>query len=309
MGSPKAGLVLGPFQSAEFFLNFGEGLQSSDARATVITLDPHNGTQFGDSGLIQQVPLLIKTRGAETGVRSRGLIEGLDTTFTVFWQDFDSENLFEGDSGSTVNGRPSRRWGFEWTTAYSPNPWLHFDAEITASRARFRGNDFVQQATYLSILQTGINDQLFPLTLPGAAPGNYLINAPTVVATGGVEIGGKTGWYGGLHYRYFGSRPLTEDGQIKSLAAGTLNARVGHRFDNGWRIQADAFNITNNRGDAIAYGYGSFAKSDFLFFPTYAGGGAGIQDRHFKPIDPPAVRVTLSGPLSVLDAPAILRSY
>ena len=91
-----------------------------------------------------------------------------------------------------------------------------------------------------------------------------------------------------MRYRYFGSRPLTEDGHIKSIAAGTLNARIGYRFDNGWKIQLDGFNITNNRGDAIAYGYGSFARSDFLFF-AHPGETVGIMDRHFKSVESASV--------------------
>jgi hypothetical protein len=308
MGSPKAGLVLGPFNNTEFFLNVGEGLQSSDARGTVINLNPLDATPFSDSGVIQRVPLLVKTRGAEVGVRTKAILEGLDTSLSLWWQDFDSENLFEGDSGTTVFGRPSRRYGFELTNRYSPYSWAHFDGVVAATHARFRGSDLVQQASYLNILAAGVDDPLFPLTLRGNAPGNYLINAPVIIATGGVELGEKTGWFGALRYRYFGSRPLTEDGQIRSIAAGTLNARLGYRFDNGWKVQLDGFNITNNRGDAVAYGYGSFMRTDFLFFPAYPGGSVGIMDRHFKPVDPPAIRLTLSGPL-VWEAPIIAAKY
>ncbi len=308
MGSPKAGLVLGPFDNTEFFLNFGEGLQSSDARGTVASLNPANGSRFTDSGLILPVPLLVKTRGAEVGVRSKAIIDGLDQTLSLWWQDFDAENLFEGDSGTTVFGRPSRRYGFELTNKYTPTSWALFEGDVSATHARFRGSDLVQAASYQSILTTGVNDPLFPLNVPGNSPGNYLINAPTVVATGTVEIGEATGWFGALKYRYFGPRPLTEDGQIRSIGAGTLNARAGYRFESGWKFQVDAFNITNNRGDAISYGYGSFARSDFLFFPGYPGGSVGIMDRHFKPLDPPSVRVTLSGPLAVLES-ALLRPF
>jgi hypothetical protein len=303
MGSPKAGLVLGPFNNTEFFLNFGEGLQSSDARGTVQTFDIRGGTALGESGLILPVPLLVKTRGAEIGVRTKALLEGLDTSLSLWWQDFDSENLFAGDEGTTVFGRPSRRYGFELTNRYSPYSWAHFDGEVSATHARFRGSDLVQQAVYLKTF----SDPLFPASAPGNAPGNYLTNAPTVVATGGFELGEKTGYFGALRYRYFGSRPLTEDGQIKSVAAATLNARIGYRFDNGWKIQLDGFNILNNRGDAIAYGYGSIAKSDFLFF-AHPGETVGVMDRHFKPVDPPAVRLTISGPL-VWEAPTIAATY
>ncbi len=301
MFSPKAGLVVGPFNDTEYFLNFGEGLQSSDARGTVAFLNPADATPFNDTGMIRPVPLLVKTRGAETGVRSKAFIDGLDQTLSLWWQDFDSENLFEGDTGTTVFGRPSRRFGFELTNKYSPTSWAHFEGDVSATHARFRGSDAVQQAVFRQILATGFDDPLFPLNVRGNAPGNYLINAPTVVATATVEIGEKTGWFGALKYRYFGPRPLTEDGQIQSIGAGTLNARLGYRFDNGWKFQLDAFNITNNRGDAVSYGYGSFARSDFLFFPRYPGGSVGIMDRHFKPVDPPSVRVTFSGPLAVFD--------
>lgn len=307
IGSPKAGLVLGPFHATELFLNFGEGFQSSDARGTVARLDPHSGTPFGHEGQVLQTPLLVKTRGAEAGVRTRA-IDGLDTSLTFFWQDFDAENLFHGDTGTTEFGRPSRRLGFEWTGNYSPNSWVRFDGVVSATHARFRGSDLVQTAIHRAILSGGAEeDALFPLNVRGNSPGNFLINAPTVVATGGVELGEKTGWFGSLRYRYFGSRPLTEDGQIKSLSAGTLNARLGYRFDNGWKLIADAFNITNNRGDAVSYGYGSFVKSDLLFFGR-PGHTEGIRDRHFKPVDPTAFRITISGPLS-LDGPFTPRPF
>jgi hypothetical protein len=64
--------------------------------------------------------------------------------------------------------------------------------------------------------------------------------APVWVASGGVRIGESTGWFGELRYRYFGARPLTEDGVIKSPATGTLNARIGYRFDNGSRVTPEA---------------------------------------------------------------------
>lgn len=53
-------------------------------------------------------------------------------------------------------------------------------------------------------------------------------------------------------------------------------------------------------GAVQAYGYGSFVRQDLLLFP-HPGESIGIMDRHFKPVDPPAVRVTLTGPLTVFD--------
>ena len=143
-------------------------------------------------------------------------------------------------------------------------------------------------------------------TFLGNAPGNYLTNAPNIVASLGVEVGEKTGWFAALKYRYLGVRPLTEDGYFKSPATGALNLRVGYRLENGWKIQADAFNVTNSRSDQITYGYGSLLPTDKLY-ELCVGGGApanvcsiGVMDRHFKPVEPPAVRVTVSGPLPPL---------
>ncbi len=61
-----------------------------------------------------------------------------------------------------------------------------------------------------------------------------------------------------------------------------LNGQLGYRFDNGWRIQLDAFNILNSHSDQITYAYGSLLKSDSLFamcFPAFR--RAGPRPRQF----------------------------
>ena len=161
----------------------------------------------------------------------------------------------------------------------------------------------------MQLVSNGANDPLWPLNIPGTSPGNYLMLAPVWVAKSGIDIGEKTGWFGGMYYRYFGSRPLTEDGQIQSSAMGTVNARLGYHFDNGWKLQIDAFNITNQRSSTIDYAYGAFGRQDYLLFPGYAGGSTGISDRYFRPQDPPAVRFTFAGPLTILDAPMSAVSF
>jgi len=304
--SPKGGLVLGPFNNMEFFLNAGEGLRAEDIRGATnrFTTD---GTQYF---YIPNVQLLTKTRGAEVGVRAKP-IQGLDTALSLFWQDFDAENQFNADAATSVYGRPGRRLGFEWTAKYAYNDWIRFDGTVTGTHARFKGYDYQQAANYYSYIQGGVGgDPLFPFGLWGLQAGNYLTLAPVWVANGGVEFGEKTGWFGRINYRYFGARPLTEDGAMKSPAAGTVNARVGYRFDNGWKFQIDAFNILNSRSDTIDYQANVFGRQDYALFPSYTGGsGLGIADRTFKPVDPPAVRVTLSGPISFDGGPITSLPY
>ena len=82
----------------------------------------------------------MKARGAEVGLRTKA-IDGLDSTLTFWGLNFNSENQFDGDTGTTLFGRPSRRYGIELANHYSPYDWLHFDGDLTLSHARSRGFD------------------------------------------------------------------------------------------------------------------------------------------------------------------------
>ena len=65
---------------------------------------------------------------------------------------------------------------------------------------------------------------------------------------------------------------------------GLLNGQVGYRFDNGWRVQLDAFNMLNSKSDQITYAYGSLLKSDSLFAMCFPAGAAR------RPRQPPCAR-------------------
>jgi outer membrane receptor protein involved in Fe transport len=291
--SPKAAIVLGPWEKTELFLNFGEGFHSTDARGTVTTQSPTDGSQ------VATIPLLVKSHGAEIGARTKA-IEGLDSTISFWWLNFDSENQFDGDTGATIFGRTSRRYGVELNNHYSPTDWVHFDGDLALTHSRFRGVDQVQALTWIGLIQPGTVGYY---TYLGNAAGDYIPEGPSIVASVGLEVGEKTGWFGALKYRYRRVNPLTEDGYFKAPAVGTLNLRVGYRFDNGWKLQADAFNVTNSRSDQITYAYGSLLKTDPLFAPCQTGlapaavCAIGQMDRHFHPVEAPAVRVTVTGPL------------
>ena len=291
MGSPKLTVVLGPFAKTEFFINAGEGFHSNDARGVTITESPTDGTA------LQSSPLLVKTIGAEVGLKTK-IIPKLESSISLFLLDSASEILFLGDAGATEASRPSRRYGIEWTNDYRPLSWLSFEADIAATHARFLGDDPDQAALYASLAG-------FPAARIGNAPGNYIPGAPNVIATAGITLGEKTGWFSGLRYRYFGPRPLTEDGAFFSPATGLLNGRLGYRFDNGWRIQLDAFNLLNSHSDQITYAYGSLIKSDSLFAMCFPSTGiptapavvcqTGVMDRVLHPVEPLAIRLTIAG--------------
>ncbi|QND74796.1 TonB-dependent receptor [Tardiphaga robiniae] len=292
IGSPKAGLVIGPFARTELFLNAGEGFHSNDARGVTIKESPSDGSPVDSS------PFLVKTKGAEIGLRTK-LVPGLTSSIALFMLDSASEILFVGDAGDTEASRPSRRVGFEWTNDYKPTSWLSLEADLAMTRARFRGSNADQAAAYAEL-------DGYPASQIGNAPGNFIPGAPNMIASAGIRLGEATGWFGALRYRYFGPRPLTEDAAFISPATGLLNGQVGYRFDNGWRIQLDAFNMLDSKSDQITYAYGSLLKSDSLFAMCFpAGGGAptapaavcqtGIMDRVLHPVEPLALRVTVAG--------------
>jgi outer membrane receptor protein involved in Fe transport len=291
IGSPKFSAVLGPFAKTEFFINAGEGFHSNDARGVTITESPTDGTA------LQSSPLLVKTKGAEVGLKTK-IIPKLESSISLFLLDSASEIIFLGDAGATEASRPSRRYGIEWTNDYRPLSWLSLEVDIAATHARFLGDDPDQAALYASLAG-------FPAAQIGNAPGNYIPGAPNVIATAGITLGEKTGWFGALRYRYFGPRPLTEDGVFVSPATGLLNGRLGYRFDNGWRVQLDGFNLLNSRSDQITYAYGSLLKSDSLFAMCFPSSGiptapaavcqTGVMDRVLHPVEPLAIRLTVAG--------------
>ncbi|MBC7575919.1 MAG: TonB-dependent receptor [Tardiphaga sp.] len=291
IGSPKLGLVLGPFAKAELFLNAGEGFHSNDARGVTIRESPLDGSP------VERSPFLVKTRGAEIGLRTRP-VPGLTSSVALFMLDSASEILFVGDAGDTEASRPSRRVGVEWSNDYWPVSWLSVEGELAVTRARFRGDNAGQADAYSA--PAG-----FSQAQTGNAPGHLIPGAPNMVASAGIRLGQATGWFGARRYRYFGPRPLSEDGAFVSPATGLLNGQLGYRFANGWRLQLDGFNLLDSKTDQITYAYGSLLKLDSLFAMCFPPAGAptapaavcqtGVMDRVLHPVEPLALRITVAG--------------
>ena len=244
--------MFGPFAKTELFVTGGLGFHSNDARGATIAVDP------GDKVTPQQrVPLLVRSRGAEVGVRTRAF-DGLDSSVALFLLEFDSEILFVGDAGTTAAGRPSRRVGVEWTNHYRPLSWAMLDLDLAYTQARFTDYDIVGER------------------IPGA---------PSVVASAGVILGEETGWFGGLRWRYFGPRPLIEDDSARSAPTSLFNARLGYVFEDGLKLQLDVLNLLNTKASQVDYHYTSRLPGE---------DPAGVADRHFHPVEPLAFRVTVA---------------
>jgi len=294
IGSPKFRMVLGPFAQTEFFVGAGMGYHSNDARGTVTTEVPGDPTTAQGA-----TPFLVRSQGAEVGVRTKA-IPHLDSSISLFYIHQDSELFFDGDEGTTTPGLPSQRTGIEFTNDYRPTSWVHIDANLALSRARFLGYDETQAALYESL--TG-----YPQAQIGNAPGNYVYNAPWMIGSAGITLGEKTGWFSALRWRYISSRPLTEDGVFQSPPMNIISASAGYRFDNGWGVQLDALNLLNSSTDQVTYAYGGLLMTDALFALCYpvqkipaAVCGNGVMDYSYHPIEPLAFRLTLAGPLETI---------
>ena len=289
IGSPKFTMVVGPFNKTELFAGAGLGMHSNDARGATATEDPTD-----PSVKLSASPLLVRTKGAEVGVRTK-LVPGLNSSLSLFLLDQASEIVFSGDAGDTSASRASRRYGVEWTNTYQPMPWLKLDADLALTHARFVGYDSDQAALYDSLAG-------YPQAQIGNAPGNYIPNAPAMVASAGITLGENTGWFGALRWRYLASSPLTEDNAFRSQATSLFNGRVGYRADNGWRIQLDVLNLLNSKTNQISYAYGSLIKTDSLYnlcYPAQIAPAAvcqnGVMDYVVHPAEPFAVRLTVAG--------------
>jgi len=226
--SPKLNFVFGPFDHTEYFLNFGQGFHSNDARGTTITVDPTTGAPA------EKVKPLVKTRGEELGVRTE-VVPGLQSSLALWRLRLDAELVFVGDAGTTEASRPSLRRGIEWSNRYIPRPWMIVDLDLSASRANFRDDD---------------------------PAGNYIPGAIDRVASLGVTLNDLGRWSYTAHLRYFGPRPLVEDNSVRSPSSTLVSLRASYRIDPRLRIHFDVLNLFNRKADDIDYFYASQLRNE-----------------------------------------------
>jgi len=248
--SPKGGVVIGPFRGTELYVNAGLGFHSNDARGTTITRDPVSGDPMSP------VTPLVRASGAEVGVRTVAA-RHLQSSLTLWSLSLDSELIFVGDAGTTEAGRPSHRWGFELANYYSPRPWLIVDGDLSWASATF----------------------------PDADPaGHHIPGAVQTVVSAGVTLDSLRNIFGSARLRYFGPRPLVEDGSVMSQATSLVNVEAGYRLRKNVKIAADLFNLFNAEDSDIDYYYVSRLPGEPL---------SGVEDDHFHPALPRTVRLNL----------------
>ena len=242
---PKATLTFGPWAQTEFFLNFGEGYHSNDARGVTATVDAKTGEQ------VARVTALPRSLGGEVGLRTE-ILPHLQSSLDAWILDFDSELVWDADEGTTAPSAPTRRFGVEWANSYQPLPWLLLDLNIAWSQAVFTADD--------------------PTT--GELKGQPVPEAIAWTLAGGVTIHQLGPWSASLFVRYFGPRVLCTEGTcggtggpangtaIYSTSSTLLNGQVSYQLTKNVGLTLEVLNLLNLKANDITYYYQSRLKNE-----------------------------------------------
>ena len=217
--SPKLGLVLGPWEKTEFYINGGTGFHSNDARGL-----------FSPAGAVTALPRAV---GGEVGLRT-GIVPGLQSSLSLWLLNIQSELVWAGDTGMPEPSGRSRRIGIEFTNNYAVTDWLTLQADYAWSRSRFV--DFDPAGQHI------------PEALASTFDGGVAIH----------DLDGwAKDVFGGLRLRHFGPRPLTQDNSIKSRATTLVYANLGYHLTEHWTLALNVFNLLDAKVSDIDYYYAS----------------------------------------------------
>ena len=200
-----------------------------------------------------RVPVIARAKGAEIGGRIER--DNFNVAVVGFYLDLESELVFVGDAGSTEPNDATRRYGVEANAFWQPLPWLTLDGVYAYTDARFRG------------VPSGLRE------IPGAV---------AEVISGGISASPMDGLDLTARLRHFGKAPLIEDGSVTSDPTTLVNLGAFYNFGR-LRLGAELFNVFDANDADITYFYES----------QLAGETAPVEDRHFHPVEPRQVRVSL----------------
>ncbi|WP_428309430.1 TonB-dependent receptor [Hydrocarboniphaga sp.] len=238
--SPKVALIFGPWDRTQFYVNYGQGFHSNDARGVTTTVDPVDGVTPQD-----KVDALVKSRGSEIGVSS-GIIPDVTLAASLWQLDFDSELVYVGDAGGNEPSGSSKRRGVELSVYYSILPWLVVDADYAYAHARLDSED---------------GDRI-----PNSIENTFALGI-TVPETHGISAG--------IRLRHLGAGPLVEDNSKRSNSTTVVNAQVGYRFLDRYTANLQVLNLLDSHDHDITYYYESRLPgepaegvSDYHFHPV-----------------------------------------
>ncbi|MGE3958236.1 MAG: TonB-dependent receptor [Vicinamibacterales bacterium] len=228
IATPKGSVVFGPWRGTEFYMNAGLGFHSNHAGGVMQRVDPVTGTTIRTDGtLVESPPPLVRTRGAETGLRA-AVGDRVQSSVALWLIDSDSELLYTAEDGVTSPERPGRRYGLEWLNVVRLSTWLTADLDAAWSSARYRTDPFGE--------------------------GRIIPDAASAVIGGGVLV--STARVGAsLRGRYLGRRALRPDGRAYLGDSFVVNGQAEIRLGRRLRLSLQAFNLFDQQFEDAAYYY------------------------------------------------------
>ena len=258
--SPKLGVVFGPFNllgPSEFYANWGHGFHSNDVRGATARVNPQDGSAA------EPVPLIVKAKGSELGVRVNPL-PGWNSSLTLWQKELASELVFVGDEGVTEPRGASRRHGVEWSNYYAPGNGVILDADLAWSQARFK---------------------------EPVGGGRHVPNAIPLTASLGLTWDDGGPWFGGLRLRYLGAYALEESGAQKSQAFWMTSLKAGYRVSSKLQFTLDVLNLFDRKANDIEYWGGACTRSEALVGTGGCGAGGSLDGRLVHPLEPRSLRL------------------
>ena len=113
--------------------------------------------------------------------------------------------------------------------------------------------------------------------------GRWVPEAVGMVISSGATLHDLKGFSASLRLRDFGPRYLTSDAIYRSKTTALLNAEVGRKINNTWRVSVEFLNLLNRRDHDIDYAYVS------QITPTATPAFTDV----FHPVEPFQVRVKI----------------
>jgi hypothetical protein len=191
----------------------------------------------------------------------------LQSTLSVWYLHSVSELQQSGDTGGTTASRqPSDRYGFEWANYYTPLEHWAYDFDLADSKALFTEIDADDAA-------------------PDSTGGRLVPEAVGLVISSGITAHDYRGLSSSLRLRYFGPRDLTSDAIFRSKATALVNAEIGYRIGEKWRVSAEFLNLLNRSDHDIDYAYESRITSTVR--PAFTD--------VFHPVEPFQIRIGMRG--------------
>jgi len=216
--SPKLSVIFGPWHETEYFINFGHGTHSNDARYSFRGIN----TQTAERSNVELISPLAETQSTDIGFSST-LFEPVTVSLSLWQLSTDSELAASRDGAHL---RPSKRKGIELGISYQPNDHIYLAFNGVLSEAQF--NDERPEGNHI----------------PGSIEDAAVLTLSYQQAR----------WMTSLYANYYGASPYSEDNNISSDAATALDWISLYQLTPNILLQLELLNLlddSDNRSNLL----------------------------------------------------------